>query len=159
MHVRIGRSMDATALASSFILPSTINEHYSLTSASSRTRNHSWYEKGTFAEERKRRKASTRLVYFWGHFAPDSRWTCWIYHRKSLAREQSLRTLFCPFLFLQRVHPQQPPRFQTSSRAPELQHLWEQAWRCLRGHAWCSAKKLCIPKMSTRKCFQENTTL
>lgn len=79
---QIGRSMDATQPVFSFIPPLTINEHYSLTPASSRTRNHPWYEK---AEERKRRKAPTRLVYFWGHFAPDFRWTCWIYRRKSPA--------------------------------------------------------------------------
>lgn len=71
------------------------------------------------------------------------------------AREKSLRTLFYPFLFLQRSHSQQTPPFQTSSRAPELQHLWGY----LRVYSWCTAKKLCIAKMSTHKCFQENTIL
>lgn len=65
VHVRIDRSMGTTPVASSFIPPSATHELHTvrLHRHSQRTRNRP-HEAGTFTEERKRRKAPARLVYF-----------------------------------------------------------------------------------------------
>lgn len=63
VHVRMGRSMGATPVASSFIPPSATRTNCTpaLPAYTRRDRPH---KAGTFTEERKRRKALVRLVYF-----------------------------------------------------------------------------------------------
>jgi len=143
----------ATPLHSSRLLPSTS------THAGPAARGGKFY-RGT--KERERRKAPTRLVYFCGHFAPG--FSLDVPDLPSdttsvpLARDsRSLR----PATPRKRQLFNEPPSFSTSSRAPELQHLWRWAWRRLRGHAWCIAKKLriagcrCANAFRQERCFVE----
>jgi len=148
VHVRIGRSIGRDS--ASFIPPSTIYEHTCGT-----------YEEGSFIGEGKNESdvkprpdwftsAATSLL--------GSRWTCRIYHRIPPAfRSREIPVPFAPAAPWKRQLFNEPPSFSTSSRAPELQHLWRWAWRRLMGHAWCIAKKLRIAGMPMRERFQRRT--
>lgn len=155
VHVRMDRSMGTTPVTSSFIPPTATHELHTarLHRHSRRTRSRS-HEAGTFTEERKRRKAPARLVYFgralrsgFSFDVPDlpSKISC-----VSFARNPCV---LAPPVFFPRAHSKDPPRYSTTSRAPELQHLWGWAWRRLEGHAWRTAKKLCLAETSTRERF------
>lgn len=152
VHVRMDRSMCTTPVTSSFIPPSATHELFACTGIPG-VHGAAHMKRELLPKNESDVKPRPDWFTSEGHFAPDSRSTCRIYHRKSPAfrsREiPAYSSLLCSF-----SRPlQRSPRYSTTSRAPELQHLWGWAWRCLEGHAWRTAKKLCLAETSTRERF------
>lgn len=154
VHVRMGRSMGATPVASSFIPPSATHELHTV-------RLHRHFSAYTGAAHMKqelllKNESDVKPRPDWftskGHFALDSRSMCRIYHRKSPAFPSREIPAYPILHVLLRVHSKDP-LVTWLSQEPELQHLWGWAWRCLEDHAWRTAKKLCLTKTSTRECF------
>jgi len=104
----------ATPLHSSRLLPSTS------THAGPAARGGKFY-RGT--KERERRKAPTRLVYFCGHFAPGFSLDVPDLPSDTAGVPLARNIPSAPAALPEQQLFNEPPRFSTSSRAPELQTL------------------------------------
>lgn len=152
VHVRMDRSMGTTPVTSSFIPPSATHELFARTGIPG-VHGAAHMKQELLPKNESDVKPRPDWFTSEGHFAPDSRSTCRIYHRKSPAFRSREIPAYSSLLRSFSRPLQRSPRYSTTSRAPELQHLWGWAWRRLEGHAWRTAKKLCLAETSTRERF------